>query len=64
MLPESKYRSRPSSNRWGELLVTNIQTTDIYRPTAVNMYIKRKNQEIKNMRAEIKRVTMGDQVYD
>ena len=62
MLPESKYKSRKASNLRGELLVTNIITSDPYRPTAVNQYIAKKNQEIKDMHAEIKRVTNGYQI--
>ena len=60
MLPKSKIHTRNGSNREGQLLETNIQTSDPYRPNAVNAYIKRKNQEIKDIHAEIRRVTMGN----
>lgn len=59
MLPECKIRSRRASNKSGQLLVTNIQTSDPYRPNAVNDYINKKNQRIKDIHAEITRVTMG-----
>ena len=62
MLPESKYKSRKASNLRGELLVTNITTSDPYRPTAVNQYIAKKNKEIKDIYEEIRRITNGYQV--
>ena len=59
MLPRCKIYNRKTPNREGQLLVTNIKTTDPYRPHAVNEYIRRRHQEIKDLHAEIKRVTMG-----
>lgn len=62
MLPDSKIHSRGSSNRYNQLLVTNIRTTDPFRPRATNDYIDKKNEESKRIHNEIKRVTLGDSV--
>lgn len=58
-LPECKIKSRGGPNRRGHLLATNIRTSEIYRPNAVNDYIAKKKKEIKDMHTEINRVTMG-----
>lgn len=59
MIPYSKIHTNKTSNRPGELLVTNIATTDPFRSRADNDYIAKKKKEMKEIYEEIARITMG-----
>lgn len=54
-----RTNTKMSSSRPGQLLSTNLTTTDPFKPQALTDYEKKKEEEHKRIHAEIKRVSLS-----
>lgn len=62
MLPDSKIKTIKSGNRPNAILVSNLRSSELFKPRALSDYEKKKEEERKIVHAEIRRVSLLD--YD
>ena len=58
MLPDTKVKTIKTGNRPNCILVGNLRSSEIFRPRALSDYEKKKEEEKKNIHAEINRVSL------
>lgn len=60
MLPDSKIKTIKSGNRPNAILVTNLRSSEMFKPRALSDYEKKKAEQKAAIHAEIQRVALLD----
>lgn len=58
MLPDTKIKTIKTGNRPNCVLVSNLRSSELFKPRALSDYEKKKEEEKKAIHAEISRVSL------